>query len=54
MGSTIMREARILATFPCHLPCNLPLVHRDIEIAGRDCPKSDKIRRHCSQNSLKS
>ena len=45
MASTIMQEARILATISYHLPCNLPSVHRGIDIAGRDCPKSDKIRR---------
>ena len=54
MASTFMQEARILATISYHLPCNLPSLHRDIELAGRACPESDKIRRHCSQNSLKS
>ena len=54
MASTIMQEARVLAPISYHLPCSLPSVHRDIDLAGRDCPKSDKIRRHCSQNSLKS
>ena len=54
MASTFMQEARIPATISYHLPCNLPSLHRDIELAGRACPESDKIRRHGSQNSLKS
>ena len=52
MASTIMQEARVLAPISYHLPCNLLSGHRDIDLTGRDCPKSDKIRRHCSQNSL--
>ena len=53
MASIIMQEARILAAILNHLPCNSPSMHRGVELAGRDCPKSDNIRRHCSQNSLK-
>ena len=53
MASTIMQGARILLTMLYHLPCRLPYVHRDTELTGGDCPESDKIRRHGSQNSLK-